>query len=688
MPAIDDINSGPDTIRILITTDNHVGYNENDPIRGDDSWKTFEEITSIAKEKDVDMILQGGDLFHINKPSKKSMYNVIKSLRTNCLGDRPCELELLGDPSMALGKDVDTVNYEDPNINISVPVFAISGNHDDATGEGFLLPLDLLSASGLINHFGKVPNNEELAVSPLIFQKGASKLALYGLANVRDERLHRLFRDGNVKFLRPSSQTDEWFNILCVHQNHVPHTRTSYLPEQFLPKFLNFVVWGHEHECIPIPVFNPDTGFDTLQPGSSVATSLCEAEAVEKNIFILNINKSKYSNETIKLKTVRPFIMDEVSLLKERFISGPASKDDISKFLTFKIEELVKKAKQQFFDSNREMFSSNNLEQHENEIPLPLVRLRVEYSGDYEVENPRRFSNKFVGKIANINDVVHFYKKKAFENNDLKNKSKFSDKNIAQNEHGDSKTTELRLQDIMNEFLQQAELNLIPEDGINNAVKKFLENEDKNIMNQYIKNEISQETKMFLDMDIDDETFHDDDQDSKKVFKSLLAQIKRENTPQTEINTWSDNNDLNLRKGKSGGKKHVSEAIIISDSESDPEIDLTKTKKKGPRRKSAARRPKDEIIVSDEYDSGNDPSDIVKSSDDGIASDDSFAAPKRSTLKPEKRSVNATSQRGGRSTRGRTRKSQPKGKSSNEAKLSKQTSESRSLLDDIMSMGS
>ena len=27
----------PDTIRILITTDNHVGYNENDPITGDDS---------------------------------------------------------------------------------------------------------------------------------------------------------------------------------------------------------------------------------------------------------------------------------------------------------------------------------------------------------------------------------------------------------------------------------------------------------------------------------------------------------------------------------------------------------------------------------------------------------------------------------------------------------------------------
>lgn len=59
-----------DTIRILITTDNHVGYNENDPVAGDDSWRTFHEIMMIAKSNNVDMVLQGGDLFHVNKPSK------------------------------------------------------------------------------------------------------------------------------------------------------------------------------------------------------------------------------------------------------------------------------------------------------------------------------------------------------------------------------------------------------------------------------------------------------------------------------------------------------------------------------------------------------------------------------------------------------------------------------------------
>ena len=58
----------PDTIRILVTTDNHVGYNENDPITGDDSWKTFHEVMMLAKNNNVDMVLQSGDLFHVNKP--------------------------------------------------------------------------------------------------------------------------------------------------------------------------------------------------------------------------------------------------------------------------------------------------------------------------------------------------------------------------------------------------------------------------------------------------------------------------------------------------------------------------------------------------------------------------------------------------------------------------------------------
>ena len=88
-----------DTIRILVATDSHVGYNERDPIRGDDSWKSFHEVMCLAKDRDVDMILLAGDLFHDNQPTRKSMYQVMRSLRMNCYGEKPCELEILSDSS-------------------------------------------------------------------------------------------------------------------------------------------------------------------------------------------------------------------------------------------------------------------------------------------------------------------------------------------------------------------------------------------------------------------------------------------------------------------------------------------------------------------------------------------------------------------------------------------------------------
>lgn len=42
-----------DTISILVATDNHLGCFEKDPIRGNDSMATFEEILKIATAEKV-----------------------------------------------------------------------------------------------------------------------------------------------------------------------------------------------------------------------------------------------------------------------------------------------------------------------------------------------------------------------------------------------------------------------------------------------------------------------------------------------------------------------------------------------------------------------------------------------------------------------------------------------------------
>ena len=47
-----------DTIRILLATDNHIGYMERDPIRGQDSINTFKEILQLAVKNDVWLIFK------------------------------------------------------------------------------------------------------------------------------------------------------------------------------------------------------------------------------------------------------------------------------------------------------------------------------------------------------------------------------------------------------------------------------------------------------------------------------------------------------------------------------------------------------------------------------------------------------------------------------------------------------
>jgi double-strand break repair protein MRE11 len=42
-----------DTFRILVSTDNHLGYNERDPVRGLDSFAALEEVLYLAKKYNV-----------------------------------------------------------------------------------------------------------------------------------------------------------------------------------------------------------------------------------------------------------------------------------------------------------------------------------------------------------------------------------------------------------------------------------------------------------------------------------------------------------------------------------------------------------------------------------------------------------------------------------------------------------
>lgn len=238
-----------------------------------------------------------------------------------------------------------TLNYEDTNLNVSIPVFSIHGNHDDPSGQGNLCSLDLLHSAGLMNYFGKTTSLEKIEMSPLLMQKGNTKLALYGLGSVRDERLHRLFVHKNVTMLRPKENQEDWFNVFVIHQNRAKHSTTSYIPEQFLDDFLDLVIWGHEHECRLEPEWNSSQNFFVSQPGSSVATSLSEGETVKKHIGLLQIKGKNFKITKIPLTTVRQFYMEDVVLSETEL--DPADHDinrKVEDYCVEKVEAILEKA--------------------------------------------------------------------------------------------------------------------------------------------------------------------------------------------------------------------------------------------------------------------------------------------------------------------------------------------------------
>ncbi|KAK6542803.1 meiotic recombination, variant 2 [Orbilia ellipsospora] len=420
------------------------------------------------------------------------------------------------------------VNYEDPDINVAIPVFSIHGNHDDPSGEGHLCALDILQVAGLLNYFGRTPENDNITISPILLQKGTTKLALYGLSNVRDERLFRTFRDGKVKFLRPGAQMDEWFNLMAVHQNHHAYTDTGYLPENFLQEFLDLVVWGHEHECLIEPRFNPEMNFSVVQPGSSVATSLCHGESVAKHVGILSVKGKEFNIEPIRLKSVRPFKMKEVVLFDNKAMQKIATKADnrteVTNFLTKIVDQMIVDAKQEWLEGQMEAGGDDAVAG--DEIPLPLIRLRVEYSatdGKFEVENPQRFSNRFVGKVANTSDVVQFYRRKLAPTRKTAADGEVieGDADTILAKYG-GKVENVRVENFVKEYLTEQSLNILPQNALGNAVGRYIDKGDSHAVEQFLKDSLDTQFKKVLEYNVSDV---DGIREAMTIEKSKLEEL-------------------------------------------------------------------------------------------------------------------------------------------------------------------
>ncbi|EJD52009.1 DNA repair exonuclease [Auricularia subglabra TFB-10046 SS5] len=491
--------SPEDTFKILVATDNHVGYNERDPIRGQDSINSFAEILDLAVKHDVDFVLLGGDLFHENRPSRDCLYKTMALLREYTLGTKPVSFELLSDPDdgKAEGFSFPAINHEDANLNVGMPVFSIHGNHDDPQGagpEGALCALDLLSVAGLVNYMGKSDistfKDEQdgqtgIAVRPVLLRKGNTYLGLYGMGNVKDQRMNVELSKGRVRMYMPRNR-NEWFNILVLHQNRVKHGPQMSVPEHLFEEDVNLVIWGHEHDCriVPEPVAGKD--YFITQPGSSVATSLADGEAQPKHVAILKVCGKEFSLEPIPLRSVRPFVLDEIVMAEVAEEEGIDLSDqmEINKYLRQRINQLIERANEDWEQRNAAAVAAG---EQPLQPMLPLVRLKVDTTGVSEMSNPVRFGSEFQGRLANPRDVLVFHRAKKAAARAAKvimdePELSIDDPDLSVGE----KIAKVRVETLVREYLAAQELQLLGERGLSDAIKLFVDKDDPHSISGYV----------------------------------------------------------------------------------------------------------------------------------------------------------------------------------------------------------
>lgn len=605
-----DSEGDENTFKILIATDTHLGFKGEDPVRGNDSFRTFEEILQIGRREKVDFLLHGGDFFDENKPSRTTLYRAMCLLRKYCFGPGRVLFDVLSgsatptdscsatQPSASCNtaadhfsfcKDGGTsgpeasrkitdataaefapsstqnvapgafrfgLNYLNENINICMPVFAMHGNHDDPGDASHLSPLDILEAAHLINYFGRVDNVEDIRVRPILMQKGLSKLAIYGTGWVRDERLHRAYISGKVTYEVPAEGAQNWFNLLVIHQNmykggHGGVPAKNCVLDRMLPSFADIAIWGHEHDCHTELRQAQETRCQVLQPGSSIATSLTAGEAQQKHVFILEIREECFRLRALPLQTVRPMIVEDICLADicgssqrgaHLRASGEAAADrEAWEALTGLMEDILRRygkmvgldltanaalpvsqqllhqqdAKAQAAPRRRQAYqlfcnyragATQDLAALANTSSggpigealitrgpaevlqrLPLVRVRVEHSGFSTISAPR-FASQFVGRVANPDSLLCFYKKRSSHQTASADSSALPELEL---EHAPGAGA-AEIHDIIFHYMEDSSgLNVLSEPEFNDAVQDFVIKMDPSAIAAFVANSIS-----------------------------------------------------------------------------------------------------------------------------------------------------------------------------------------------------
>jgi double-strand break repair protein MRE11 len=115
----------------------------------------------------------------------------------------------------------------------------------------------------------------------------------------------------------------------------------------------------------------------------------------------------------------------------------------------------------------------------------------VEHSGPFEVENPQRFSNRFVHRVANTTDIVQFHRKKRL----ISSRKTYIDEVETIQPEADDKT--IRVEHLVRDFLSAQTLSVLEETGLGDAIENYVDKDDKRALADFVEDTLKEHVDVF-----------------------------------------------------------------------------------------------------------------------------------------------------------------------------------------------
>ncbi|ASJ02690.1 DNA-binding protein [Thermococcus profundus] len=237
--------------------DVHLGREQfNQPFRYNDYLKVFREAIEKSVNERVDFILIAGDLFHVSRPSPRTIRDAVEVLE------------------LPMKKDI--------------PVFAIEGNHDKTIRETSVF--DLLEHLGLLHTVGlrREPGKGEFIRSKKLSENRylvwgqVGDVEIYGLRHHTRWQLIR--NDGAVNVLKALFKGRK--GILMLHQavdylaKDTPYQDAFDLKLSELPDGFSYYALGHIHVHRVAEPSQTGLSGPIVYPGSLERTEVREASHI------------------------------------------------------------------------------------------------------------------------------------------------------------------------------------------------------------------------------------------------------------------------------------------------------------------------------------------------------------------------------------------------------------------------